>query len=224
MAIKFDRFTQKAREALETAQGVLAQLKQTQLDTEHLLYGITFVEGSLLDGVFQHAGLPPAEARQRIRDYVQRGQVLDESFGGGGTGQIYLTPDAHAVLEAAEDEMDELGDKFVGTEHILLALLDTHRGRTWQFLEKLGLTRDKVLLALKDLRGTRSLESETGEEQYQALQKYAIDLTERARQGRVDAITGRDEEVERAVQILSRRSKNNPVLIGEPGVGKTAIV
>jgi ATP-dependent Clp protease ATP-binding subunit ClpC len=221
--LKFDRFTQKARESLETAQGALAQLKQSQLDTEHLLYGIAFVEGSLLDGILEHAGLSPADVKQRIRSFVQGGQVLDES-GGGGAGQIYLTPDAHAVLEAAEDKMDELFDKFIGTEHILLALIDTHRGRTWRFLEQLGLSRDKVLLALKELRGSRSLESDTGEEQYKALEKYTVDLTERARQGRIDPIIGRDIEIERAVQILSRRSKNNPVLIGEPGVGKTAIV
>jgi ATP-dependent Clp protease ATP-binding subunit ClpA len=224
MAIKFDRFTSLARESLETAQTALAQLKQTQLDTEHLLYGIAFVEGSLLDGILQHAGLDPAESKARIRQFVQGAQVLDESAGGGNTGQIYLTPEAHEVLQAAEDEMDELGDKFVGTEHILLALIDVRRGRAWQFIERLGLSREKVLLALKDMRGSRSLQSESGEKQYQALEKYTIDLTERARQGRIDPIIGRDEEIERAVQILSRRGKNNPVLIGEPGVGKTAIV
>ncbi len=232
--IKFDRFTQKAREALETAQGALQQLKQSQLDTEHLLYGITFVEGSLLDGILAHAfgaGDTPAEpgraqeARQRIRQAVVGGQVLDDSARqDADTAQIYLTPDSAAVLRQAESEMEQLGDKYVGTEHILLALISSRRGRAYGLLEKLGLSHDKVLLALKALRGSRSLDSESGEEQYQALQKYAIDLTERARQGKIDPIIGRDDEIERAVQILSRRSKNNPVLIGEPGVGKTAIV
>ncbi|MCC7478888.1 AAA family ATPase [bacterium] len=227
--MKFDRFTQKAREALETAQGALLQLKQTQLDTEHLLYGITFVEGSLMEGILQHcaegAARQPEDFRQRIRQAVLGGQVLDDSArADADTAQIYLTPDSAAVLRQAETEMEQLGDKYIGTEHILLALISQRRGRAAGLLEKLGLSHDKVLLALKALRGSRSLDSESGEEQYQALQKYAIDLTERARQGRIDPIIGRDEEIERAVQILSRRSKNNPVLIGEPGVGKTAIV
>ncbi|HES58057.1 MAG TPA: hypothetical protein ENO21_01350, partial [Firmicutes bacterium] len=170
--IKFDRFTQKARESLEKAQAAMTQLKQTQLDTEHLLYGITFVEGSLVDGVLEHAGLDVQDGRGQIRKLVERGQVLDDSAGGGGTGQIYLTPDAHATLEQAEDEMEQMGDKFVGTEHILLALISIRRGRASALLAKIGLSRDAVYAALKELRGTRSLDSESGEEQYQALERF----------------------------------------------------
>ncbi|MBN2082586.1 AAA family ATPase [bacterium] len=220
--MKFDRFTQKAREALETAQGALAKLHQTQLDCEHLLYGITFVEGSLVGGIIEHAGGNADDARARIRQLVQRGQQLDDTAG-GGSQQIYLTPDAHDVLSQAEDEMEQMGDKFIGTEHILLALIALKRGRTAALLAEFNLTHEAVYAALKELRGTHTLDSESGEEQYQALERFTIDLTERARQGRIDPIIGRDQEIERTVQILSRRSKNNPVLIGEPGVGKTAI-
>ena len=226
--IKLERFTQKARESLEKGQEALRQLKQSQLDTEHLLYGIAFVDGSLLDGILQQAGLNVGEAKQRIRQLAAGNQVMDDTAGGGTAG-IYLTPDANQVLEQAEDEMESLNDKFVGTEHILLALLGYPQGRAHVLLTQpapkgLGLTRDKVLLALKELRGTQTLDSETGEEQYRALDKYTIDLTERARQGRIDPVIGRAAEVQRTVEILSRRSKNNPVLVGEPGVGKTAIV
>jgi len=220
--IKLERFTQKAREALETAQGALSKLHQSQLDTEHLLYGIAFVEGSLLDGIIANTGGDPAQARTKIRELVERGQQLDDTTG-GGAGQIYLTPDAHDVLRQAEDEMEQMGDKFIGTEHILLALISLKRGRTSALLSELNLTHEAVYSALKELRGSHSLDSESGEEQYQALERFTIDLTERARQGRIDPIIGRDNEIERTVQILSRRSKNNPVLIGEPGVGKTAI-
>jgi len=220
--IKFERFTNKARESLEKAQEALRQLHQSQLDTEHLLYGIAFVEGSLLPGILAQSEQDGDAALKEIRQLVERGQQLDDSSG-GGTGQIYLTPDAHEVLRQAEDEMEQMGDKFIGTEHILLALIGLRRGRASALLARLGLTRESIYAALKELRGTQSLDSESGEEQYQALERFAIDLTERARQGRIDPIIGRDEEIERAVQILSRRSKNNPVLVGEPGVGKTAI-
>jgi ATP-dependent Clp protease ATP-binding subunit ClpC len=225
--VKLERLTQKARESLEKGQEALSQLKQKQFDTEHLLYGIAFVDGSLLDAIFQQAKLDVADAKQRIRQLVTGNQVMDDT-GGGGTGMLYLAPDAVQVLEQAEDEMEALSDKFVGTEHILLALLGYPQGRAHSLLTQpaprgLGLTRDKVLLALKELRGTQRLDSATGEEQYRALDKYTIDLTERARQGRIDPVIGRDEEVQRSVEILSRRSKNNPVLVGEPGVGKTAI-
>lgn len=220
--IRFEIFTEKARAAMESAQDVLARLKQSQLDTEHLLYGITFVDGSIMDSVFGAAGIDAPSAREKIRNLVQRSQVLDDASGGGAQ-QIYLTPDAAAVLKQAEDEMDALGDKFVGTEHILLAIIARRESPAARTLSSLGLDREKVLLALKDLRGTHTLDSESGEDKYKALDKYAIDLTERARQGRIDPIIGRDVEIDRAVQILARRGKNNPVLIGEPGVGKTAI-
>ena len=219
--IKLERFTQKAKESLETAQDAVRKLKQSQLDTEHLLYGLAFVKGSLLPGIIAHTGGDPAQSEQAIRECVEGGQQLDDTV--GGTTQLYLTPDAHDVLAQAEDEMEQMGDRFIGTEHILLALITLRRGRSQGILAKLGLTREAVYAALKELRGHQRLDSESGEEQYQALEKFTIDLTDRARQGRIDPIIGRAGEIERAVQILSRRSKNNPVLIGEPGVGKTAI-
>ena len=131
--IKLERFTNKARESLEKAQHAALQLHQSQVDAEHLLFGITFVEGSLLDGVFSHAGIDAADARQRIRQLVERGQTLDDSAA-GGAAQVYLTPEAHDVLKRSEDEMEQMGDRFIGTEHILLALVGSRRGRaaTWQ--------------------------------------------------------------------------------------------
>ncbi|MCD6118981.1 AAA family ATPase [bacterium] len=220
--MKFELFTEKARSAMETAQDVLGWLKQSQLDTEHLLYGITFVDGSIMDAVFGSAGIDSKKAREKIRELVVRSQVLDDT-GGGGTAQIYLTRDAAAALSNAEDEMDALGDKFIGTEHILLAILKRLESRAYALLRNLGLDREKVLQALKELRGSFALDSESGEDKYRSLDRFTTDLTERARQGRIDPIIGRDVEIDRAVQILARRNKNNPVLIGEPGVGKTAI-
>ena len=220
--MKFDKLTQKARESLEKAQQAAVQLHQSQLDSEHLLYGITYVDGSIMPGVFAAAGIDEADAKAQIRRLVERGQVLDDNAA-GNTAQIYLTPDAADILKQAEDEMQQMGDRYAGTEHILLAMITLRRGPAAALLAKLGLTREVVYMALKELRGNRRLDSESGEEQYQTLEKYTIDLTERARQGRIDPIIGRDVEIRRAVEILSRRSKNNPVLIGEPGVGKTAI-
>ena len=177
---KLERFTQKAREALEAAQDALGRLHQTQLDTEHLLYGLAFVEGSLLPRVFEHAGIDAARALSSIREAVERGQQLDDAAGHSDTAQAYLRPDSAAVLAQAEDEMEQMGDKFVGTEHILLALLSLRRGRGYTVLTRLGLDRDKVYAALKDLRGAQSLDSESGEEKYQALERFSVDLTARA--------------------------------------------
>jgi ATP-dependent Clp protease ATP-binding subunit ClpC len=220
--MKFDKLTQKARVSLEKAQEAVGQLHQSQLDSEHLLYGITYVEGSIMPAVFKAAGIDEQQARQQIRQLVERGQLLDDSAS-GSAAQIYLTPDAADTLRQAEEEMQQMGDRYAGTEHILLAMISLRRGPVASLLGKLGLTRESVYLALKELRGNRRLDSESGEEQYQTLEKYTIDLTERARQGRIDPIIGRDVEIRRTVEILARRSKNNPVLIGEPGVGKTAI-
>ncbi|UNM09878.1 MAG: AAA family ATPase [Planctomycetales bacterium] len=220
--MKFDKLTQKARESLEKAQQAVSQLHQSQLDSEHLLYGITYVDGSIMPSVFAAAGIDEADAKSQVRKLVERGQVLDDNAS-GSTAQIYLTPDAADILKQAEDEMEQMGDRYAGTEHILLAMITLRRGPAAALLSKLGLTREVVYQALKELRGNRRLDSESGEETYQTLEKYTIDLTERARQGKIDPIIGRDVEIRRTVEILSRRSKNNPVLIGESGVGKTAI-
>jgi ATP-dependent Clp protease ATP-binding subunit ClpB len=142
-----------------------------------------------------------------------------------GSGvQVGISPRLHTVLVRAHDELAQFGDEYVSTEHLLLVILEHASGATQRILQQAGITRDNLLAALREVRGTQRVTSPTPEGTYAALQQYGRDLTDLARRGKLDPVIGRDEEIGRVIQILSRRTKNNPVLIGEPGVGKTAIV
>jgi len=221
MMIPFERFTDKAKLALQKAQEVLFDTRQVQLDTEHILYGIAFVEGSIFADILRESGLEPERVLDKIRRAVTNRPQVE---GAGGIAQAYVTPHVVRLFDLAFQEAKEMGDEYIGTEHLLLAMLELREGTAYRILNSFGLDKEKVLRSLKELRGYRRVDSATAEDTYRMLKRFTVDLTERARQGKLDPVIGREVEIQRVMEILSRRTKNNPVLIGDPGVGKTAIV
>jgi len=213
--MQLDRYTQKAQEAIAAAQGAAQGMNSPVLDAEHLLHALIEPD----DGV-------PAETLRRMG--VDLPALRDELAGILGRrariqgGSLSLDPRAKRVLELAEQEARRLGDEYVSTEHLLLAIVEVG-GEGRELLERHGATRESILTALQSVRGGQRVTSPNPEGTYAALEKYGRDLTTEARAGKLDPVIGRDDEIRRVIQVLSRRTKNNPVLIGEPGVGKTAI-
>jgi ATP-dependent Clp protease ATP-binding subunit ClpB len=213
-----NRMTVKLQEALQRAGGIATRRSHQGIDVEHLLLSLLEQEGGLAGNLLELAGVAPRAARDAVeRELNKRPQVRGPS---AGPAQTFITQRLSQVLTKAEDEMQALKDEFLSVEHVLLAIVE-ERGTV---VKELGLTRDKLLPALQQARGNQRVTSADPEATYQALAKYGRDLTQLAGQGKLDPVIGRDEEIRRVVQVLSRRTKNNPVLIGEPGVGKTAIV
>ncbi len=217
-----NRLTEKMQAALQAAQSIAIRRSHQQIDVEHLLAALLEQEGGLAGAILAKAGGSTEVLGQRL------GQELDrvaKVTGPSGTppDQIYVTGRLNRVLTQAEDEAKKLKDEYVSVEHALLAIADD-KGPAGRLLAQMGVTRDKLLQALREVRGSQRVTSPTPEATYQALERYGRDLTEAARQGKLDPVIGRDNEIRRVIQVLSRRTKNNPVLIGEPGVGKTAIV
>jgi ATP-dependent Clp protease ATP-binding subunit ClpC len=218
----FARFTSKGRSAVMAAHQLLQRYRHTQLDVEHLLLAMLEMEGGLVPQVLDGLKVDrQALARAVEKDLGARPQV---SGPGAGGDQIYVTPQAQRVLELALEEAQRFGDTFAGCEHILLAILREGTSAAARLLKQSGLEIERVLSQLKEVRGSHSVTDEEGDEKYQALKRFSRDLTELAAEGKLDPVIGRETEIRRVIQILSRRTKNNPALIGEPGVGKTAIV
>ncbi|MDQ1532330.1 MAG: ATP-dependent Clp protease ATP-binding subunit ClpB, partial [Actinomycetota bacterium] len=219
MALDPNRFTRKTAEALGAAQAAARDSGHTEVSTEHVLRALVAAPEGIVSGVLERIGLAPAALLARIDETLaQRPRVS-----GTTVREASLASDAYRVLEAADNERVSLDDEYLSTEHLLLAMTEV-AGGVGDLLRGFGVTHDAVLEALKGVRGSHRVTSDNPEEQYEALEKYGRDLTEEARQGRIDPVIGRDEEIRRVIQVLSRRTKNNPVLIGDPGVGKTAIV
>ena len=212
------KLTEKAQEAVASAQRLAESRHHTQLEPEHLLTTLVDQEGGVVPAVLDKLGVPPAQVRQRLAT------VLDGLARAQTPQQVYVSPAFKRVVETATQEAEQLKDEFVSTEHILLATVDDQATQAGRVLRALGVTRDRVYQALQEVRGGQRVISQNPEATYQSLEKYGRDLTRLARQGKLDPVIGRDEEIRRTIQVLSRRTKNNPVLIGEPGVGKTAIV
>jgi ATP-dependent Clp protease ATP-binding subunit ClpB len=214
-----NRFTEKAREALVGAQDLARQLDNPQIEPEHLLATLVEQREGIVPEVLRKLNVNPAEVATAARAALAK---IPQAHGGATPG---LSPRLHAVTDAAEAEAVRFKDEFVSTEHLLLALLsESGRAETVRILQPRGVTKDAVLGALTSIRGSQRVTDQSPEGKYQALERYGRDLTELARAGKLDPVIGRDEEIRRVIQVLSRRTKNNPVLIGEPGVGKTAIV
>ncbi|RZB29366.1 MAG: ATP-dependent Clp protease ATP-binding subunit ClpB [Candidatus Argoarchaeum ethanivorans] len=219
--MRFDRFTLKAQEAVQEAQNIVLENNQQQLDVEHLMLALLEQSEGVVLSIIQKLGANPAAIKKAVFDEIQnRPQVS-----GSGAGQLYSTPRLNQVIDAAFDQMEKLQDQYVSTEHLLLAISGESEGKgvASTILRDEGITRDAILKVLVDIRGSQRVTDQTPEDKYQALEKYARDLTEVARRGKLDPVIGRDDEIRRVIQVLSRRTKNNPVLIGDPGVGKTAI-
>jgi ATP-dependent Clp protease ATP-binding subunit ClpB len=215
-----DRFTIKSQEAMSAAQRLADERRNPQTTPEHLLAVLLEQDAGVVAPVLRKLGVEPATVRQSVSVALEGLPKLTTSGGReepvGGSGELVQ------ILRAAENEMRELRDEYVSTEHLMLALA-THPGPAGNALRSAGASRDALLQALSEVRGSHRVTDQNPEEKFQALEKYGRDLTEAAAAGKLDPVIGRDDEIRRVIQVLSRRTKNNPVLIGEPGVGKTAI-
>ncbi|MFO0847884.1 MAG: ATP-dependent chaperone ClpB [Gemmataceae bacterium] len=215
-----NRFTEKAREALAGAQKIAARQNHQQIDLEHVLAALLEQDRGLAPAILAKAGVPVELLREKVSRELDR--IPKVTGPSGAAENQYASGRFTKLVAQAEDEAKKLKDEYVSVEHLLLALTED-RGPAGQALRDAGLTRERLLSALKDVRGSQRVTTQNPEETYQALEKYGRDLTQAAAQGKLDPVIGRDDEIRRVIQILSRRTKNNPVLIGEPGVGKTAI-
>ncbi|MRR09040.1 AAA family ATPase, partial [bacterium] len=216
--MRLDKFTVKSQEALEAASQLAARHNQQEIAPEHLLAGLLDQAEGVAAPILQKLGANPALLQDRAAEAVA---ALPQVY--GGAGQPHLSTALDKVLRKALSESEKMKDDYVSGEHLLLALADD-QSRAAQILRGAGVTRDAILKALVDVRGSQRVTDQDPEGKYQALAKYSRDLTDLARRGKLDPVIGRDDEIRRVIQVLSRRTKNNPVLIGEPGVGKTAIV
>jgi ATP-dependent Clp protease ATP-binding subunit ClpB len=218
-----NRLTQKSQEALTEAQTLAQRLGHTEVDGEHLLVALLNQQGGLVPRLIERAGVSPDEVRREVEAELSR---RPKSTGPGtAPGQVFVTQRLSQLLDAADSEARRLRDEYVSVEHLALALIEEgSKSASGRALQKAGVTRDAFLNALTTVRGNQRVTSATPEGSYEALEKYGQDLVADARTGRLDPVIGRDSEIRRVIQILSRKTKNNPVLIGDPGVGKTAIV
>jgi ATP-dependent Clp protease ATP-binding subunit ClpB len=213
-----NKYTEKAQEALLGAQKLAEQLNNAQIEPEHLLATLVEQPQGIVPEVLLKMNVDPKEVAPAVRAMLAN---LPQAYG----GQTVPSPRLRTVLDTAQSEAERLKDEFVSTEHLLLGIAsETGRAEGARLLQQRGVTRDGIFQALTSIRGTQRVTDENPEGKYQALERYGRDLTELARKGKLDPVIGRDEEIRRVIQVLSRRTKNNPVLIGEPGVGKTAIV
>ncbi|MBM4350285.1 MAG: ATP-dependent chaperone ClpB [Deltaproteobacteria bacterium] len=217
--MQIDKFTLKAQEALQSAKGVAEQKNHQQIDVEHLLYALLMQKEGIVIPIIQKLGANPNLITSQLEEELNRIPRVT-----GGTGQVYLSNRLNEILNGAWKEAERLTDEYLSTEHLLIAIADERGGASSQILQRNGVTKDAIFRVLQEIRGSHRVTDQNPEEKYQALKRYSRDLTEEARKGKLDPVIGRDDEIRRVVQVLSRRTKNNPVLIGEPGVGKTAIV
>ncbi len=214
-----DRFTEQAQEVLQASQQLVRDQRHAQWDVEHVLFALVQRRDGLAREVLNKMGVDSDALARAIKERLDRSARLQSDV-----VQIYTTPRIVQMLEAANNEATRLKDEYVGVEHLLIAIADARDGDAQKLMDEFQITKERIYAALRQVRGSARVDSPTAESHYQSLAKYARDLTEFARQGELDPVIGRDVEVARVMQVLNRRTKNNPVLIGEAGVGKTAIV
>ncbi len=220
--MRFDRFTERAQEAAQRAAEIIQRYGHNQIDTEHILLALIEQPQGVVPQILEILKVDPQILMERL-DYILKTSPKASIFG-GGAGQIFITPRVKRIIDLANEEASKLKDEYISTEHLFLAILSEKNTPAARLLETTGLTRDRVLEAVMQLRGGQRVTDPQAETRYRTLEKYSRDLTQQAREGKLDPVIGRDTEISRVMQILSRRTKNNPVLIGEAGVGKTAIV
>ncbi len=222
MVLRQEDFTEQAQAALGSSQNLVMQMRRSQWDAEHILLGLLDVSDGLPARLLEKLGVSPAEIAAEIRSGLGSAPKLSRQQ--STTSQIFATPRVRAVIDGAREESKRLKDEFISTEHLLLALAqDGIGGSVGRAFEKRNITKERIYQALLDVRGSQRVTDQRAESKYQALAKYSVDLTGMAREGRLDPVVGRDAEIRRVMQTLCRRTKNNPVLIGDAGVGKTAI-
>jgi ATP-dependent Clp protease ATP-binding subunit ClpC len=221
--MRFDRFTERAQEAAQRAAEIIQRYGHNQIDTEHMLLALIEQPEGAISQVLQNLNIQEIDLSDRL-DHVLKNTQKASIFGSRGAGQVFITPRVKRIVDVANQEANRLKDEFISTEHLFLAILDEKNTPAARLLEAEGLTKDRVYGAIDQVRGGQRVTDTKSENRYKALEKYSRDLTKLAREGKLDPVIGRDAEILRVIQILSRRTKNNPVMIGEAGVGKTAIV
>jgi ATP-dependent Clp protease ATP-binding subunit ClpC len=220
--MRFDRFTERAQEAAQRAAEIIQRYGHNQIDTEHILLALVEQPEGVIGQLLEILKVDADNLKERL-DYILRTSPKANIFG-GGAGQIFITPRVKRIIDLANEEANRLKDEYISTEHIFLAILNEKSTPAARLLDGAGITRERVHDSVMQLRGGQRVTDPQAENRYRTLEKYSRDLTQMAREGKLDPVIGRDMEILRVIQILSRRTKNNPVLIGEAGVGKTAIV
>jgi len=220
--MRFDRFTERAQEAAQRAAEIIQRYGHNQIDTEHILLALIEQPQGVISQLLEMLKIDANALAERL-DYILRTSPKASIFG-GGAGQIFITPRVKRIIDLANEEANRMKDEYISTEHLFLAILSERNTPAARLLESAGITRDRVNDSIQQLRGGQRVSDPQAETRYRTLEKYSRDLTQQAREGKLDPVIGRDMEIQRVMQILSRRTKNNPVLIGEAGVGKTAIV
>src|SRR5512137_644113 len=220
--MRFDRFTERAQEAAQRAAEIIQRYGHNQIDTEHILLALIEQPGGVIPQILEKLSVSPEALTERL-DATLRASPKANIFG-GGAGQIFITPRVKRIIDLANEEANRLKDEYISTEHIFLAILSDRNTPSARLLEGAGVTRERVYEAVQQIRGGQRVTDPQAETRYRTLERYSRDLTQMAREGKLDPVIGRDTEIMRVIQVLCRRTKNNPVLIGEAGVGKTAIV
>lgn len=220
--MRFDRFTERAQDAAQRAAEIIQRYGHNQIDTEHILLALIEQPQGVISQILERLNTDIDRISELI-DQQLRGSPKANIYG-GGAGQIFITPRVKRVVDMANEEANQLDDEYISTEHLFLAILSERNTAISRLLSDEGITKDRVYDAIKETRGGQRVTDRKAESRYRTLEKYSRDLSQLAREGKLDPVIGRDEEILRLIQILSRRTKNNPVLIGEAGVGKTAIV
>src|SRR5215831_5982812 len=219
--MRIDRYTQKMQEALQSAQDLASQLNNSEITNEHFLSTLLGQSDGIARPLLEKIGANVDQLQERLRSELESRPKIH-----GSAADLRVSNELRNVLDSAEKEMSKLKDEFTSAEHYLLALAGVPQSGipAAKLLKDLGVTRDKLMQGLQQVRGSQRVTDQNPEGKFQTLEKYGRDLTELARRGKIDPVIGRDNEIRRVMQVLSRRTKNNPVLIGDPGVGKTAIV
>ncbi|MES0343960.1 MAG: ATP-dependent Clp protease ATP-binding subunit, partial [Anaerolineales bacterium] len=220
--MRFDRFTERAQDAAQRAAEIIQRYGHNQIDTEHILLALIEQPQGVISQILERLNIDIDHISELIDQQLRASPKAN--IYGGGAGQIFITPRVKRVVDMANEEANRLDDEYISTEHLFLAILSERNTAISRLLSDEGITKDRVYDAIKETRGGQRVTDRKAESRYRTLEKYSRDLSQLAREGKLDPVIGRDEEILRLIQILSRRTKNNPVLIGEAGVGKTAIV
>lgn len=220
--MRFDRFTERAQEAAQRAAEIIQRYGHNQIDTEHILLALIEQPQGLITQILDILKVDANPLTERL-DYILKTSPKANIFG-GGAGQIFITPRVKRIIDLANEEANRLKDEYISTEHIFLAILSERSTPAARLLEGAGVTHERVYDSVQQIRGGQRVTDPQAETRFRTLERFSRDLTQMAREGKLDPVIGRDSEILRVIQVLSRRTKNNPVLIGEAGVGKTAIV
>ncbi len=220
--MRIEKFTDNAKEAIYKAQNILIDLKHRELDVEHLFLGLLDTDNSPVSEILSKFGVSPKIIKERLKRSLEK--IPQIEYGSYPVNQIYITPRLNDVFKIAEEEAKKMGDEYIASEHLFLGIVEKKDGESGKILRDYHIDKEKVYKAIYEIRGSQRVLDPQAETKYRALERFTVDLTNLAKSGKLDPVIGRDEEIEKVIMVLLRKSKNNPVLIGEPGVGKTAVV